>query len=156
MRDKTPIGNPKSSVDIVAMQNEVKEWIEAKGWLDDRSFGDQIALLISESIEALEAYRSHDFEEWESHQPIIDGVKMPKMTKEQFEAIEDWIDGVAGVSGGLDPGPPRREGVAAEFAGIFVRLLDSCGRLGFDLGTEFRKEMDYNWTRAHRHGGKAL
>ncbi len=136
----------KSSTDIVAMQEEVRVWVEEKGWLDDRSFGDEIALLISEPIEALESYRVHGFEEWESYQPTINGVKMPKMTLEQAEAL-----GIASLLGS-----PRREGVAAEFAGTLVRLLDDCVRHNIDLGREFRAEMDYNWTRTHRHGGKKL
>ncbi len=51
---------------------------------------------------------------------------------------------------------PRREGVAAEFAGTLVRLLDDCCRHNFDLGQAFRDEMDYNWTRTHRHGGEEV
>lgn len=141
----------KSSTDIVAMQEEVRVWVEEKGWLDDRTFGDEIALLISEPIEALEAYREHGFEEWTSYQPVIGGVKMPKMTEKQCLALAKEV--------GLDivilPNP-RREGVAAEFAGTLVRLLDDCCRHNFDLGQAFRDEMDYNWTRTHRHGGKKL
>lgn len=143
-----PSGPIKSSVDIVAMQEEVRVWVEAKGWNDDnRSFGDEVALITSEMIEALEAFRDHGYQDWLTYQPVINGVKMPKMTEEQLKAL--------GLNG-LDMPPPRLEGVTAEIAGCFVRLLDTAARHGIDLGKAFRAEMDYNWTRSYRHGGKAV
>lgn len=33
------------SAAIEAMTQEVAEWVKAKGWLDDRTFGDEIRLL---------------------------------------------------------------------------------------------------------------
>lgn len=142
----------KSSTDIVAMTEEVRVWVEEKGWNDDnRSFGDEVALITSEMIEALEAFRDHDYEPWYTYQPQIKlsgvPVKMPKMTEVQLTALgipdEQW-------------GPPRLEGVEAEIAGCFVRLLDTASRHNIDLGRAFRAEMDYNWTRTYRHGGKAI
>lgn len=146
---ETPEGLPVSSVNVADMQAEVKEWVVAKGWNDNRTFGDELILITSELVEALEAFRDRGYEEWFTYQITINGVKLPKMTPEQIKAafpdlpMERW-------------GPPRREGVAAEIAGTFVRLLDTCDRHGFPLGYEFRKEMDYNWTRTFRHGGRSL
>lgn len=142
----------KSNTDIVAMQEEVRVWVEAKGWNDDnRTFGDEVALITSEMIEALEAFRDHGYEEWETYSPHVevDGepLKMPKMSRAQLDALHIpralW-------------GQPRKEGVEAEIAGCFVRLLDTAARHNIDLGRAFREEMDYNWTRTYRHGGKAL
>lgn len=143
----TPNGVPMSDVDTRDMREEVAEWIVAKGWDDDRTFGDELILIVSELVEALEAFRSNGYLEWWTYQPVVNGVKMPKMTTDQLEALgideDDW-------------GPSRREGVAPEIAGTFVRLLDTCAKHGIELGVEFRREMDYNWTRTFRHGGKAL
>jgi hypothetical protein len=149
----TPNGVLQSTTDLVCMEGEVAEWCVAKGWADDgRTFGDELILIASELVEALEAFREHSYEEWVTYQPHVTElvgvpVKMPKMTVTQLQALnipeELW-------------GLPRREGVAPELAGTFVRLLDSCGRHGFNLGEEFRKEMDYNWTHTFRHGGRAL
>lgn len=147
----TPNGVFLSRRDLKYMTQEVAEWCEEKGWAnDDRTFGDELILIASELVEALEAFRDHGYAEWVTYQPVIAGVKMPKMTYEQAEVLF----GLAG--GDMELGQPRREGVAPELAGTFVRLLDSCSRHGFDLGAEFRKEMDYNWTRTFRHGGRAL
>lgn len=126
----TPSGNTLSSVDLVAMTAEVKEWITAKGWdQDNRSFGDECMLLISEISEALEAYREGEFEDltWSSE----------KLTE-------------LGISG-IKP-----TGVGSELADVLVRLLDTCSRHNIDLGEEFRRKMDYNWTRSYRHGSKKL
>lgn len=142
----------KSRVDLVAMQEEVKVWVEEKGWNNDnRTLGDEVALITSEMIEALEAFRTHGYVPWHTYQPHVrDGVgvvKMPKMTPVQLRALnideKNW-------------GPSRLEGVEAEIAGCFVRLLDTAVRHGIDLGKAFRAEMDYNWTRSYRHGGKTL
>lgn len=142
----------KSSVDLVAMQEEVRVWVEAKGWNNDnRTFGDEVALITSEMIEALEAFREHGYEPWHTYQPHVEiagvPVKMPKMTVTQLQALN--------IPEGLW-GPPRLEGVEAEIAGCFVRILDTAARHDIDLGQAFRAEMDYNWTRAYRHGGKAV
>lgn len=140
----------KSAVDIVAMQEEVRVWVEAKGWNDDnRTFGDEVALITSEMIEALEAFRDHGYQDWLTYQPVVNGVKMPKMTEAQLDALRYLTDDI-------EVSPPRLEGVTAEVAGCFVRLLDTAARHNIDLGKAFRAEMDYNWTRSYRHGGKAV
>jgi hypothetical protein len=145
-------GPIKSSTDVVAMQEEVRVWVEAKGWNDDnRTFGDEVALITSEMIEALEAFRDHGYQDWLTYSPHVSlggvPVKMPKLTETQLRALnvpeESW-------------GPARLEGVEAEIAGCFVRLLDTAARHNIDLGKAFRAEMDYNWTRSYRHGGKAV
>ena len=51
---------------------------------------------------------------------------------------------------------PKPEGVGAEAADVLVRLLDTCIRYDIDLFAEWRRKVNYNWTRPARHGGKAL
>lgn len=149
---RTPGGLPKSNHDIHEMMAEVAEWLKAKGWDDDRTFGDELILIVSELIEALEAFREHGYEEWTSYQPVIRGTKMPKMNNGQVMAMAVAM----GVEASTLLINPRREGVGPELAGCLVRILDSCSRHGFMPGIQFRAEMDYNWTRAFRHGGRAL
>lgn len=50
----------------------------------------------------------------------------------------------------------KPEGVAYEFADLFIRLLDDCARRGWDLSTLYREKMNFNWTRSWRHGGRKL
>lgn len=112
---------------LMFMAQEVKRWCQTKGWWDDgRTFGDEIALIHSELSEALEAYRDHLFEDATVH-----GAGQP----------EEMI---------------KPEGVGSELADVLVRLLHTCALHDVDLFAEYRRKMNYNGTRAFRHGGRAL
>jgi NTP pyrophosphatase (non-canonical NTP hydrolase) len=112
----------------------VEEVNRANGWFDDdRTFGDDIALLHSEVSEALEAYRDHG---------LVD------VTGDLCPTTADGIH----IHGNLC----KPEGVGSELADVLVRLLDTCTRRGINLADEFHRKVEYNATRGHRHGGKRL
>ena len=50
----------------------------------------------------------------------------------------------------------KPEGLPSELADIVIRVADLCGALGIDLDAAVREKLDYNRTRTHRHGGRAL
>lgn len=131
-RDAVSCGEFSKETAIAAMQLEVIAFCASKGWEPDprRTFGDECALLHSEISEALEAYRK-----WGLNRMASDGT----------------------VDYGL-PYPPgcKPEGVASEFADLFIRLLHYCGVHGINLYQEFEQKMAYNRTRSHRHGWKLL
>jgi NTP pyrophosphatase (non-canonical NTP hydrolase) len=52
-------------------------------------------------------------------------------------------------------GAMKPEGLGSEFADILIRLGHYAEALGIDLEREVVRKLDYNRTRAHRHGGKA-
>lgn len=68
---------------------------------------------------------------------------------EMLEAFRDY-----GTADMTELGKP--EGVGSEAADVLVRLLDTCKRYDIDLFAEWRRKLDYNKTRGHRHGGKRL
>jgi NTP pyrophosphatase (non-canonical NTP hydrolase) len=115
-----------------SMTEEVMNNNIEKGWYEtDRTFGDDVALLHSEVSEALEAFRSWGFED---------------ATADREPG--SWEDSTQG--------PPKPEGVGAELADVFIRLLDTCGRRNVNLVAEYERKMSYNRTRPYRHGGIAL
>lgn len=47
-------------------------------------------------------------------------------------------------------------GLSTELADIMIRTMDLATALGIDLEVEIARKHEYNKTRSHRHGGKAL
>ena len=114
---------------------QVREVNEANGWFEEqRSVGEDIALLHSEASEMLEAYREHG---------------LADMTGEVHE--------LHAVNGQMVQAiPPKPEGFGSEAADVLIRLLDTCTRRGVNLGWEFPRKLTYNAPRGHRHGGKRV
>lgn len=50
----------------------------------------------------------------------------------------------------------KPEGVPVELADAVIRILDYFGYLGLSAEKVLQLKVDYNATRSHRHGGKAL
>lgn len=129
------------------MAEEVYETNVANGWFDaDRTFGDDIALLHSEVSEMLEAYRDGQFTTTYAYESTAQSEPM-EWTSEYPPTHEEFL--AAGYSA-------KPVGMPSEAADVLVRLLDTCKRYNIDLFAEWRRKMDYNRTRGHRHGGKRL
>lgn len=100
------------------------------GWFDDdRTVGDDIALLHTEASEMFEAYREGGLEDQTRH-------------------VIHEVDGAQALV--------KPEGFGSEAADLFIRLLDTCKRRGVDLPYEFERKLAFNATRGHKHGGKII
>ncbi len=73
---------------------------------------------------------------------------------EMLEAFRDF--GTKDASAPDLQGNIKPQGVGSEAADVLVRLLDTCKRYEIDLFAEWRRKLDYNKTRGHKHGGKNL
>ena len=124
---------------IADWQTEAYEIAKSKGWHDDpqRTFGDTIALIHSELSEALEAYR-----------------KSPQDFFTTFHCSSGYVG--PDKTCATDGDPHKPEGIPIEFADVLIRIFDTCEEYGINLERAVREKMDYNRTRPHRHGGKAL
>lgn len=115
------------------MDERVYQVNVANGWFDeDRTVGDDVALLHSEVSEMFEAWREHG---------LADATKPLRNS----------------YTGEIDPSKlPKPEGFGSEAADILIRLLDTCHRRGVDLSAEFNRKVAYNATRGYKHGGKKI
>ena len=128
-------------MNLAELQKEAHAIARDRGWYDtERTFGDYIALIHSELSEALEAYREHGLEPWTE-------IKTHK----------------------IEPPPPPWDrkafthdtrlkpcGVPSELADVVIRVADMAEHYGIDLEAAVQQKMEFNRTRAYRHGGKAL
>ena len=115
---------------------DIAEVNRANGWVtNDRSFGDDIALIHSEASEAYEEYRA-------GHKPgdryYSDGTFTTTNARN--------ADGVL----------RKPEGVPSELADVIIRVLDTCYRNDIDIDAVLAEKLEHNRTRGHRHGGKVV
>lgn len=57
---------------------------------------------------------------------------------------------------GVGNGKKRRYNRSMYLTHLFFLLLEYSKTNGFDLEAEYRRKMDYNYTRAYRHGNRAM
>lgn len=142
---------------LTELEQQVYEVNEANGWFEeDRTVGEDIALLHSEVSEMLEAYRDHGLADYstvryDNRTQLNDrawGI-IERMGQHE-QATDEEISYLAAE------GLAKPEGFGSEAADVLIRLLDTCRRRGVDLEYEVQRKLAYNATRGHRHGGKRL
>lgn len=122
-------------MDLNVLAKELHDTAKSKGWYKgERNKAELIALIHAELSEALEELRN-------GH--------LPKEIyfKTVTESLEPQIMG--GSMSGEKP-----EGFPIEIADVIIRILDMCAYLEVDIEEAIKIKMEYNKTRAYRHGNK--
>ena len=130
------IHEPKSIPELIKEAHE--NAIEHGWWEEERSFGEQIALMHSELSEALEDYRNER-----------------GMTEVYYECKRDCSCSIA-MPGCEKCKYAKPCGIPVELADTIIRIFDTCGKYGIDLERAIQIKMAYNKTRPYRHGGKKI
>jgi NTP pyrophosphatase (non-canonical NTP hydrolase) len=171
----TPITDPRitthhsqrrtgSMPDIPQWQKTISQWAHEKGWRGptaqtQRTTGDDIALIVSEASEALEAFRDSGdpLDLWYTYTVEVDGVKFKDMKNLHLMVLldcdsEEELDYAKSELKLV--GKP--EGVGPELADLMIRVLDYAEHVGLDMAHEIEQKMAHNQTRELYHGGKRL
>jgi hypothetical protein len=117
-------------------------------WEEERSFGEQIALMHSELSEALEEFRNKNWLQriyYECYKPKDKSCSAfyhadPNLKKLKCAPCEH--------------GKPC--GIPVELADCIIRIMDTCGHYSIDLDAVIREKMKYNESRPYKHGGKII
>lgn len=120
--------------DLCSGLNEAAKSIHAdakrKGfWDSDRETGTLLMLMVSELAEAMEADR---------HGRVANIEKFDKDVKDTTMEIsfQNHI----------------KDTLEDEMADTMIRILDFCGAKGIDIEWHINKKLEYNRSRAHKHG----
>jgi len=143
---------------LIDALNELADWIDkvniAKGWTEDRTFGDDVALIHSEASEALEAFRTtgDPTARWYTYSVVAgkgEAVVLKDLTRRQVEDLTGHTPEDMRLTG-------KPEGCGSELADVIIRTLHTGKRNNIDIGAETVEKILYNITRGFRHGGKHL
>jgi NTP pyrophosphatase (non-canonical NTP hydrolase) len=153
---------------LPGMQEAIHAWAIRKEWRGpnaetQRTTGDDIALIVSEAVEALEAFRekgeptaiwwTFDVEVETPNGPV----KFKHCSKEQLAVIFNCDDEHEVNDLIKDLGLTMKpQGVGPELADVVVRILDYCAEHDINFLNMMQMVMHHNETREIRHGGKHL
>jgi NTP pyrophosphatase (non-canonical NTP hydrolase) len=120
---------------LYELQEDIHATATRSGWHDQpRTIGEEIALMHSELSEALEEVR----------------IDAPSIYYRNTDG------GVEHYPRDINDVPFKTEGVAAEFADVIIRILDTAEERNIPVVDALLHKMEYNKTRPYRHGNKAL
>lgn len=99
--------------------------------------------------EAHEQARKSGWHDGEPRHPLVFHMLMVSELSEASEQVR------AGQPDLWTSPAGKPEGELVELADVIIRIADYAGLRGWDLAAALRQKLDYNKTRAYRHGGKS-
>lgn len=152
MTENTKIADEQALTEALNNLAAVVETINVNnGWVEERTVGDDIALIQSEASEALEAFRDcgDAQKRWYTYTVDYGGVVFKNLSADQANMLLNKAPEEVGVI-------PKPEGVGSELADIFIRVLNTATRREIPFAAELIEKVHYNATRGYRHGNKHL
>ena len=114
-------------------------------WEEDKSFGEQIALMHSELSEALEEYR-----DGRGIDSVYFQCKLPQNISCNIGQINGvCLTNISPIENQCESAKPC--GIPIELADVLIRIFDTCGRYGIDLEQAIEIKMKYNESRPYKH-----
>lgn len=153
----------KEKMEVVHnLVQEVHHTAKSKGWWDRKDPWAKTA--IYETLPTLMPEdHKHDiadkiYEKLEAKGLINTGIRsLPELICLMHSELSEALEAVRKGEGAYYIGEGGKpEGWATELADCVIRIFDTFGHYGIDADQVIRAKLDYNKTRSHRHGGKAL
>lgn len=151
-----------ATMSLSQWQKDIVEVNRANGWYDDQSADEpehvqsmriivEASLIASEAMELIEEIRDGhpvDYVYYSIGGELVKRLPDTPNGEMVWEEIESGI-----IHTGVRAKPL---GVLSELVDILIRTLDLSGKRNLDLSDMMEYKLQYNATRGHKHGGKAI
>lgn len=119
-----------------------------KGFYDEkRNFQDMLDSSLSGPSVTVEAAATYTLmQEW--LKSTAEQAAIARMHSE----LSEWLEGIRKNPDTRDSHCPEFLSAEIEAADLIIRVMDTCGEMGYRLGAAILAKMAYNQTRPHKHG----